>query len=98
MEIFGQIPEDGTTIDLESKVIRTIRPSDDLLYTYDASLPVGTRQFGREKRTGYEVDTYKVYRNAAGEEIERQKLWTTTYRASQKEILYNDGSGGEKQE
>ncbi|MBR3796060.1 MAG: VanW family protein [Clostridia bacterium] len=98
VEIFGQIPEDGTTIDLESKVIRTIRPSDDLLYTYDASLPVGTRQFGREKRTGYEVDTYKVYRNAAGEEIERQKLWTTTYRASQKEILYNDGSGGEKQE
>lgn len=96
-EIYGEMPADGRTVDLESKVTRTIRPSDDLLYTYDASLPVGTRQFGREKRTGYEVDTYKVYKNSAGEEIERKKLWTTTYRATQKEILYNDGSGGEAQ-
>ena len=97
VEIYGQMLENGMTIDLESKVIRTIKPSDELLYTYDASLPVGTRQFGREKRTGYEVDTYKVYKDSAGNEIERKKLWTTTYRASQKEILFNDGSGGETQ-
>ena len=93
VEIYGQMLENGMTIDLESKVIKTIKPSDELLYTFDASLPVGTRQFGREKRTGYEVDTYKIYKDSAGNEIERKKLWTTTYRASQKEILYNDGSG-----
>ena len=98
VEIYGQMLENGMTIDLESKVIKTIKPSDDLLYTFDASLPVGTRQFGREKRTGYEVDTYKVYKDSEGNEIERKKLWTTTYRASQKEILYNDGSGGEAAE
>ncbi len=97
VEIYGQMLPDGMSIDLESKVIKTLKPSDDLLYTFDASLPVGTRQFGREKRTGYEVDTYKVYKDAAGKEIERKKLWTTTYRASQKEILYNDGSGGAAQ-
>ena len=95
VEIYGQMLENGMTIDLESKVTRTVKPSDELLYTFDASLPVGTRQFGREKRTGYEVDTYKVYKDSTGKEIERKKLWTTTYRASQKEILYNDGSGGE---
>ena len=94
VEIYGQMLENGMTIDLESKVVKTIKPSDELLYTYDASLPVGTRQFGREKRTGYEVDTFKVYKDSEGNEIERKKLWTTTYRASQKEILYNDGSGG----
>ena len=95
VEIYGQMLENGMTIDLESKVVRTIKPSDELLYTFDASLPVGTRQFGREKRTGYEVDTFKVYKDGSGNEVERKKLWTTTYRASQKEILFNDGSGGE---
>ena len=98
VEIYGQMLPNGMTIDLESKVIKTIKPSDELLHTFDASLPVGTRQFGREKRTGYEVDTYKVYKDSAGNEIERKKLWTTTYRASQKEILYNDGSGEAAQE
>ena len=93
VEIYGQMLKDGMTIDLESTVTKTIKPSDDLLYTFDASLPVGARQPGREKRTGYEVDTYKVYKDASGNEIERKKLWTTTYRATQKEILYNDGSG-----
>lgn len=98
VEIYGQMLPDGMTIDLESKVTKTIKPSDDILYTFDASLPVGTRQFGREKRTGYEVDTFKVYKDSAGNEIERKKLWTTTYRASQKEVLYNDGSAEEAQE
>ena len=92
VEIYGQLLENGMTIDLESTVTKTIKPSDEILYTLDPSLPVGTRQYGREKRTGYEVDTFKVYKDSTGKEIERRKLWTTTYRASQKEILYNDGS------
>lgn len=92
IEIYGQMLKDGMTIDLESTVTKTIRPSNDILYTLDPSLPVGTRQSGRSKRTGYEVETYKVYKDSAGKEIERKKLWTTTYRATQKEILYNDGS------
>ena len=92
VEFYGQLPEDGRTIDLESEVIRTIKPSDEILYTYDESLPRGSRQAGRKKRTGYVVDTYKVYRDASGAEIDREKLWTTTYRATQDEILFNDGS------
>ena len=63
----------------------------------DTSLPVGTRKAGRKKRTGYVVDTYKVYKDADGNVAERQKLWTTTYRAMQDEILYNDGSGAAKE-
>ena len=88
VEIYGHMLENGMTIDLESTVTQTIKPSDEVLYTLDESLPVGTRKAGRSKRTGYVVDTYKVYKDSEGNEIRREKLWTTTYRAQQDEILY----------
>ena len=89
VEIYGHMLENGMTIDLESTVTQTIKPSDEVLYTLDESLPVGTRKAGRSKRTGYVVDTYKVYKDSEGNEIRREKLWTTTYRAQQDEILYH---------
>lgn len=90
VEIYGQMLPDGQTIELESEVTKTVKPSDEILYVEDESLPVGTTKAGRQKRTGYVVDTYKVYRDAQGNETERKKLWTTTYRATQEEILFND--------
>ena len=89
VEIYGQMLADGQTIDLYSEVTQTIKPSNDILYTLDETLPVGTRKAGRQKRTGYVVDTYKVYADAEGNELRREKLWTTTYRAQQEEILYH---------
>lgn len=89
VELYGKMLEDGQTIDLESEVTKTIKPSDEVLYTLDESLPAGTSKAGRTKRTGYVVDTYKIYKDSEGNEIKREKLWTTTYRASQKEILYH---------
>ncbi len=89
VEIYGQLLAQGQTVDLYSEVVKTIKPSDDVLYTLDETLPKGTRKAGRKKRTGYVVDTYKVYQDAEGNEISRQKLWTTNYPASQNEILYN---------
>lgn len=97
VEIYGEMPQDGTTIDLESKVVREIKPDNAILYTLDPSLPKGTRQKGTEKRTGYVVDTFKVYKDASGAEVRRDKLWTTTYPAYQDEIVFNDGSA-DKQE
>ena len=90
VEIYGQMLPDCRAIDMESTVTKTMKPSDDILYVEDESLPVGTTKAGRQKRTGYVVDTYKVYKDAQGNEIERKKLWTTTYRATQEEILFND--------
>ena len=89
VEIYGQMLEDGQTIDLYSEVTQTLKPPDDILYTLDESLPAGTRKAGRQKRTGYVVDTCKVYYDAEGNELRREKLWTTTYRAQQEEILYH---------
>ena len=89
VEVYGQLLPEGQSIDLYSETTQTIKPSDEVLYVQDESLPAGTRKAGRQKRTGYVVDTYKVYKDASGSEINREKLWTTTYRASQNEILYN---------
>ncbi len=89
VEVYGQLLEDGMRVELFSETVKTIKPSDEILYTLDETLPEGTRQFGRTKRTGYVVDTYKLYLDAEGNEISRSKLWTTTYPASQKEILYH---------
>lgn len=89
IEVHGLMLENGMTVDLESTTVKTVKPSDEILYTLDESLPEGTRQAGRSKRTGYVVDTYKVYKDSEGNEISRSKLWTTTYPASQKEILYH---------
>ena len=98
VQIYGRLLPNGQTVDLESEVIKTIKPDDAVLYTLDASLPVGTRKAGRKKRTGYVVDTYKVYKDASGNVTEKKKLWTTTYRAMQDEILYNDGSSAASNE
>ena len=92
VEIYGQMLEDGQTIDLYSEVTKTVKPSDEILYVEDESLPVGTTKAGRQKRTGYVVDTYKVYSDSNGNEIRREKLWTTNYRATQQEILFNDNA------
>ena len=89
VEIYGEMLENGMSVDLYSEIKQTIKPSDDVLYRQDETLPAGTRKAGRQKRTGYVVDTYKVYMDAEGNELRREKLWTTNYPASQQEILYN---------
>ena len=95
VEIYGKMLDDGMTIDLESTVTKTIKPSDEVIWVEDESLPVGTTKAGRQKRTGYVVDTYKVYKDAQGNETGRKMLWTTTYRATQEEILFNDNKDEE---
>ncbi len=89
VEIYGRYPDDFDHIDLESHTIKTIKPSNDVLYTLDETLPKGTRQAGHSKRTGYVVDTYKVYFDSLGNEIKRVKLFTTNYPATQDEIVYH---------
>ena len=88
VSVYGELLEPGVTIDLSSELIRTLVPSDEVLYVQDPSLPAGTSKAGRQKRTGYVVDTYKVYYKD-GVETQRTLLWSTTYNSSQKEILYN---------
>ncbi|MFR5795363.1 MAG: hypothetical protein ACLUI3_07250 [Christensenellales bacterium] len=64
-----------------------------MLYTLDASLPVGTRSLAKNAQVTLSIP--KVARCAGN--VTEKKLWTTTYRAMQDEILYNDGSGAAKE-
>lgn len=87
-EIWGLALKDGMTIDLESKVIRTIEPSIEVKYVQNPELPFGTSQTKVKSRTGYVVETYKVwYQN--GQEVKRELLHTSTYNAYQQVVEYN---------
>ena len=89
VEVYGKMLENGTTINLYSETIRTLTPSDEVIYTRDESMARGASKVAKKKRTGYVVDTYKVFYDVNGIELRREKLWQTTYRAVQKEIYYN---------
>ena len=87
-EIWGVSLGDKVTIDLTSKVVKTIEPPLEINYVYNPELPVGTSKETIKLRTGYVVDTYKVwYQN--GVEFKRELLHTSTYRAYQRTIEYN---------
>lgn len=92
VEVYGLSPGDGVTIDLESVTTYTDRPEkDEVVYTYNGDLKLGTTKLVRNAHTGYRVVTYKVhYRN--GEEIAREEFYVSNYRKILEEYEYNDGN------
>ena len=84
---------EGVTIDLVSETTYVKEPPSEPKYVYNPELKVGTEKTTVSARTGYTVETYKVwYKN--GQEIKREKLHTSHYKMYQKTIEYNDGFGG----
>ena len=54
---------------------------------------MGKEEVTVKARTGYTVETYKVwYQN--GKEVGRKRLHTSQYKMYQQTIQYNDGYGG----
>jgi len=87
-EIWGMTLGTGVTIDLDSKVIKTMDPPTDVLYRQNTSLPVGTSNEAVKARKGYVVETYKVWFKD-GQEVKRELMQTSTYKAYQRVIEYN---------
>ena len=88
VEIYGMSLGTGVSIDLTSKVTQTIRPPSDVKYVQNPELPPGTSKETIEARTGYVVETYKVwYRD--GQETRREKMFTSNYRAFQRTVEWN---------
>ena len=79
---------DGITIDLESEVVQTIKPPSGINYVLNEELPVGTEKKTIEARTGYVVETYKVWRKN-GEEIRRERMHTSNYKMYQETVEYH---------
>ncbi len=87
-EIWGMTLGAGVTIDLESKIVKTVDPPSSVNYVQNTSLPVGTSKETVKARTGYVVETYKVwYLN--GTETKRELLHTSTYKTYQRTVEYN---------
>ncbi len=88
VEIYGVGLPDGMTIDLQSVVTKTIPAPEGTKYVQNTSLLAGTQKDTVKARTGYVVETYQVwYKN--GEEVSRNLLCTSTYKAYQKTVEYN---------
>ncbi|MBQ8201596.1 MAG: VanW family protein [Clostridia bacterium] len=88
VEIYGMSLGDGVTIDLESEVTYTKKPPTEPIYQQNPELPPGTEKTTVKARTGYTVETYKVwYRN--GQEFKREKLHTSNYKMYQQVIEWN---------
>ncbi|MDD3336888.1 MAG: VanW family protein [Eubacteriales bacterium] len=88
-EIWGMSLGDGVSIDLYSEVIKTMEPTTEVKYVLNTELPYGTTKISVKPRTGYVVETYKVwYLN--GQETKRELMQTSTYRAYQQVVEYNN--------
>ena len=88
VELYDMSLGDGTTIDLESKVVRTLTPPSGIKEVLNEKLAPGTRKTTVQARKGYEVETYKVwYQN--GREIRRELLCKSTYKAYQETVEYH---------
>lgn len=87
-EIWGMSLGEGVTIELQSTVVRTIDPPSDIKYVYSADVPYGTEKTTVKARTGYVVETEKVWLKN-GEEFKREPFHTSNYKAYQQVIEYN---------
>lgn len=87
-EVWGMTLGSGLTIDLESRIIRTMEPPTGVNYVNNPDLAPGESEETVKARTGYVVDTYKIwYRD--GQEVKRELLYTSTYKAYQRTVEYN---------
>lgn len=87
-EIWGLTLGDGVSIDLESVTTRAIDPPSGINYVLNPELPFGASETTVKARTGYVVETYKVWLKD-GKEIKRELLHTSTYKAYQQVVEYN---------
>jgi len=88
VEIYGKSLANGVTIDLESEVVYKKDPPSETLYVYNPSLAYGTEEQTVKARTGYRVETYKVYLQN-GQEVSRVLLHTSDYKMYQKTVEHN---------
>lgn len=88
VEFYGMLSSPGESIRLEAVQVSSEAPPREPIMQQNPALPFGTQQELKPARTGYVVDTYRVFlRNGA--EIRREKLFTSRYRMVQQVIEYN---------
>ena len=84
----GAALEAGVSIELTTNVVSVTEPPQTALYENNPALPHGTNREKIKARTGYDVETYQVFRQN-GREIGRQLLCVSRYPMIQQVIEYN---------
>lgn len=88
VEIYGASLGAGQSIDMETRILSTTYPPEEPIYEQNPLLEPGTVQEKKKARTGYVVETYKIYRKN-GVEYKRELLCTSTYKMIQQVIEFN---------
>lgn len=88
VEIYGASLGAGLSIGLSTQLTAQYDPPSEPLYEINPQLPPGTMQEKKKARTGYVVETYKVYLQN-GVVIRRDWLCTSEYPMIQQVIEYN---------
>ncbi len=88
VEFYGVAPPAGETIELMSVVTRTEKPPAEAEYILNSSLPSGTQREVKKARTGYTVETYRIYK-LNGVEYRRVKLFDSIYKMIRQVIEYS---------
>lgn len=88
VEVYGMRSGPGESIELTTQLTATNPPPKEAAYQQNTTLAPGTQRELKAARTGYVVDTYRVYLRG-GQEYRREKLFTSTYRMIQQVIEYN---------
>ncbi len=88
VELYGMSLGPGESIDLAPVLISTTKPPSEPTYQQNPELPSGTQQVLKKARTGYVVETYRVYKRN-GVEYRRELLCKSTYRMIQQVIEWN---------
>lgn len=88
VEFYGMLGAPGESIQLQAELISSTEPPGEPIMQQNPSLPPYTQRELKQARTGYVVDTYRVYLRD-GYEVRREKLFTSRYREVQQVIEYN---------
>ncbi len=84
--VYGKLLEDGKTITVEGKKTDTIDPETE--YRVNFTLGSGETKLVQKGKKGYSATTYKIWWDAAGNEIEREQLCKSRYNASNEIVEY----------
>jgi vancomycin resistance protein YoaR len=88
VEFYGMLSAPGESVRLEATLISATDPPNEPIMQPNPILPFGTSKELKKARTGYVVETYRVFlRN--GQEYRREKLFTSNYKMVQQVIEYN---------
>ena len=88
VELYGLRADTAESIILQTELIASTPPPADPEYRQNASLFPGTQQEVKKPRTGYLVETYRVYLRD-GVPYRREKLFSSDYPVIRQVIEYN---------